>query len=70
MSNSLKLSDDDLVKLLKEIRKKQKENKLRLRERYNTDHDLVICQNNRKPTKPRRATKRFNQAAKRANLEE
>ncbi|MBM7624744.1 tyrosine-type recombinase/integrase [Sporohalobacter salinus] len=62
--------DDDLVKLLKKARKEQKENKLRLGKKYNNEYNLVICQTNGNPTKPRRATKRFNQAAKRANLEE
>ena len=62
--------DEDLSKIFKRRKKEQKQNKLKLGNKYNTEYNLVFCKVNGDPFLPQYATRKFNDAAKKADLEE
>jgi integrase len=61
--------DDNVIKILKRRRKRMKENKLRLGKFYNNEYNLVFSEGDGSPILPRRATRRFNSAAKKVGLD-
>lgn len=61
--------DDGVIKILKRKRREQKENKLRAESKYNNEYDNLVFRGAfGKPILPRRATRRFNLTAKKAEL--
>ncbi len=58
----------DLIKLLKNIRKKQNEQKLFMGEKYYTEQNLVFCNDDGTPMNPQGVTRKFKQVAKSAGF--
>ncbi|MDI3548183.1 MAG: hypothetical protein PWR10_1835 [Halanaerobiales bacterium] len=61
--------DNDVIAILKKIKKHQTENRLKIGPAYDNKHNLVFTHEDGAPVLPQLATRRFNQAAKKANLE-
>ncbi|MBM7623769.1 integrase [Sporohalobacter salinus] len=62
--------DEDIINLLKKRRKTQKEFKMKLRDVYSNEKNLVFTWKDGKAYKPRYATRQFNKIAESVGLEE
>ena len=60
--------DDSIIKILRKRHKEQKENKLEMGDKYNTDYNLVFLKPNGDPYLPDYASKQFKKVATQSDL--